>query len=249
MSLPHPFEQSDADNRIGARARIHPGSSGGAEDGPSYVFVVHEDGVLRARLSRLFDASGYRTAVFETAAAYMGQARPEAPACLVLGVHLPDSPGVEVQRRIADTTHPPIVFVTAQGDVESSVTAMKEGAVDYLIEPLDGQRLLDAAAVAIAVDRKRRSHRADRARLEGRYARLSPRERQVLPLVVGGLLNKQAGAELGISEITLKSHRGKLMQKMEADSLADLVRMASQLDVPLPAVGRRASASTSIALG
>jgi FixJ family two-component response regulator len=204
-----------------------------------FVFIVQGDASMRARLHELFAPRGYRAAAFATAAMYMRHPRPEAPACLVLGIDLPDVCGMDLQRQIAGTTHPPIVFVTVRGDVASSVRAMKEGAVDYLTEPLDRERLIEAAAEAIASDRDRRAERAARTRLEQRYSSLTRRERQVLPLIVSGLLNKQAGAELGISEVTLKRHRGKLMQKMEADSLADLVRMASRLNVPLSSVQRR----------
>jgi FixJ family two-component response regulator len=216
-----------------------PGLGGLGDAEERFVFVVDGEPAVRARLRELFVANGYRTAVFATAAAYLGYVRPDAPSCVVLGVNLLDMSGLDLQRQIAASAHPPIVFAVAQADVASSVTAMKQGAVDFLTEPLDPERILQAIADAIARDRATRAERLALEDLKERYSSLSPRERQVLPLIVGGLLNKQAAAELGISEITLKSHRGRLMQKMRADSLPELVRMASHLKVPLTGFRRR----------
>jgi FixJ family two-component response regulator len=187
-------------------------------------------------------ARGYRTVAFASAEAYLLYRRPEVPACLLIDIRLPDACGLELQQRIASTTHPAVVFVTARGDVASSVQAMKAGAVDYLTEPLACNRVLEAVAEAIARDGRRRAERLPLALLQQRYACLTSREQQVLLLVVSGLLNKQAAADLGISEITLKSHRGKMMKKMAADSLPALVRMASRLDLPLPDTQRHRGA-------
>jgi len=227
----------DCNEHASNEARNAPAPRADAEMG--LIFIVQEDESMSARLKSVFVAHGYAAMTFNSAAAYVNHARPETPGCLVLGIHLPDVDGVDLQRQIAGGSHPPIVFVTRRGDVASSVAAMREGAVDYLTKPLDRERLLKAAAKAIDNDRRARAERAARAQLEGRYSTLTPRQRQVLPLVVGGLLNKQACAELGISEVTLKVHRGKVMHKMAADSFAELVRMASRLEIPLPSVGRR----------
>jgi FixJ family two-component response regulator len=154
------------------------------------------------------------------------------PSCLVLDVSLPDIDGLELQSTIAATQHPPIVFVSGHGDVPSSVRAMKAGAIDFLTKPIDEENLLQAINTALNRDRELRHNRAELAKLEDRYASLTPRERQVLPLVVSGLLNKQAAAELGISEVTLQIHRSKVMQKMKARSIAELVRMAERLNIP-----------------
>src|SRR5437763_3850144 len=145
------------------------------------VLIVQGDAPMRARLHALFAARGHRTVSFATAAAYMRHARPQSPACLVLDVDLPDACGVDLQRQIAGSAHPPVVFVTAHGDIGSSVSAMKQGAVDYLTEPLDPDRLSEAVSQAIATDRQRQAERAARADLEQRYSSLTVRERQVLP--------------------------------------------------------------------
>ena len=228
----------------GIQPRHFPGAAGRGEAEQRHVFILHGDLSAGACLRELLAARGYGTAVFGSAAAYLEHARPQAPACLVLDRDLPDMSGLDLQLRISVDTHPPVVFATAQGDVASSVRAMKQGAVDYLAGPVDGDRLLAAVAEAIARDRSRRAERAALVQLEQRYSSLSPRERQVLPLVVGGLLNKQASAELGIAEITLKSHRGKLMRKMGAESLPELVRMAGRLNVP-PTTARRRGYGTA----
>jgi FixJ family two-component response regulator len=203
------------------------------------VFIVDDDPSVRASLLDLLASHELCAVAFATAAEYVAYARPALPACLILDVGLPDITGLDLQKRIAGTDHPPIVFITGQGDIPSTVRAMKSGAVDFLTKPFSAQEMLAAIANAIARDSAARLERANLNELQQRYSSLTPRERDVLPLVVGGLLNKQAGAELGISEITLQIHRSKIMQKMEADSLAELVRMASQLKVPLPNARRR----------
>ncbi len=152
------------------------------------------------------------------------------PACLVLDVHLPDINGLDLQSQTASGAHPQIVFITGHGDIPTSVRAIKAGAVDFLTKPLREADLIRAIRAAIAQDRAARLERADLSELRRRQACLTPRERDVLPLVVSGLLNKQAAAELGISEVTLQIHRSRIMRKMEAGSLAELVRMAGKLE-------------------
>jgi len=203
------------------------------------VFVVDDDPSIRASLLDLLASHELQAIAFASAAEYMAYARPDLPACLILDVGLPDITGLDLQKQIAGTNHPPIVFITGHGDIPSSVRAMKLGAVDFLTKPFSEEEMLDAIENAITRDSAARLKRAELGQLQQRYSLLTPRERDVLPLVVGGLLNKQAGAELGISEITLQIHRSKIMQKMEADSLAELVRMAAQLKVPLPNAKRR----------
>jgi FixJ family two-component response regulator len=197
------------------------------------VFIVDDDYRIREALYELLTSLDLRAVVFGSAAEYISFPKPDVPACLILDVQLPDINGLELQRMIADGDHPPIVFITGHGDIPSSVRAIKAGAVDFLTKPFSEKALLEAIRVAIARDRDARRHRAEIAQLQRRFATLTPREHEVLPLVVSGLLNKQAAAELGISEITLQIHRSKIMQKMEAESLAELVRMAGKLEVPL----------------
>ena len=147
---------------------------------------------------------------------------------------MPDIDGLELQSTIAPMQHPPIVFISGHGDIPSSVRAMKAGAIDFLTKPVNEEHLLQAINAALTRDRESRHNRAELAKLEDRYASLTPREGEVLPLVVSGLLNKQAAAELGISEVTLQIHRSKVMHKMKARSVADLVRMAERLNIPTP---------------
>src|SRR5258705_6699487 len=195
------------------------------DPGDHIVFVVDDDPSILASLLDLLASHELQAIAFSTAAEYMAYSRPDLPACLILDVGLPDITGLDLQKRITGTNHPPIVFITAHGDVPSSVRAMKLGAVDFLTKPFSEKEMLDAIANAIACDGAARLKRAELNQLQQRYSLLTPRERDVLPLVVGGLLNKQAGAELGISEITLQIHRRKVMQKMKADSLPERVRM------------------------
>jgi FixJ family two-component response regulator len=197
------------------------------------VFVVDDDEALREALGELLAANGVQSALFQSAGDYIGADKPDLPACLILDVELPDINGLELQRQIAQGNHPPIVFITGHGDIPSSVRAIKHGAVDFLTKPFSDTALLGAIRSAIAQDRETREKRAELALLRQRYRELSPREREVLPLVVSGLLNKQAAAELGISEVTLQIHRRSVMQKMAASSLADLVRIAERLEIPI----------------
>lgn len=197
------------------------------------VFIVDDDTRMREALSELLASLGWQAAAFGSAGEYSAYTRPDLPACLILDVELPDINGLDFQRQLSDGDHPPIVFLTGHGDIPSSVQAIKHGAVDFLTKPFTEAALLAAIRSAIDRDRVAREERAEREMLRQRLAALTPREREVLPLVVSGLLNKQAAAELGISEVTLQIHRSKIMQKMEAASLADLVRLAEKLQIPI----------------
>lgn len=168
-----------------------------------------------------------------SAAEYAAYPKPDVPACLVLDLELPDINGLDLQSRMTQGNHPHIVFITGHGDIPSSVRAIKAGAVDFLPKPFSEPDLMRAINSALAQNRDARRKRAELADLHRRLSSLTPREREVLPLVASGLLNKQAAAELGISEITLQIHRGNLMKKMGAESLAQLVRMAGSLEIPM----------------
>ncbi|QJP12534.1 response regulator transcription factor [Starkeya sp. ORNL1] len=197
------------------------------------VFVVDDDARVREAVGELLESLGWRSQAFAAAADYVAHAKPDLPACLILDVELPDINGLEFQKQLSGDVHPPIVFITGHGDIPSSVSAIKLGAVDFLTKPFSDADLMAAVQAAIAQDRERRSERAELGVLRQRYLDLTPREREVLPLVVSGLLNKQAAAELGISEVTLQIHRRNVMQKMAAASLADLVRAAEKLEIPV----------------
>jgi FixJ family two-component response regulator len=200
------------------------------EDQP-IVYVLDDDHRVREALSSLLSSLGLRVEVFASAAEYLQFNKPDAPGCLILDLELPGMNGLELQQEIAGDYSPPIVFVTGHGDVPSSVRAMKAGAIEFLLKPFDNQELLRIIDAAILQDRQARVKRADIAELRRRYALLTPREREVLPLVVAGLLNKQTAAELGTSEITIQVHRGQIMRKMAASSLAELVKMAGKLNI------------------
>jgi FixJ family two-component response regulator len=197
------------------------------------VFIVDDDPRIREALSMLLASFDMRAITFGSAAEYMAYPKPDVPACLVLDVELPDINGLDLQSRIAEGNHPHIVFITGHGDIPSSVRAIKTGAVDFLTKPFREADLMRAINVALAENRDARQNRAELGDLQQRLSRLTPRERDVLPLVVSGLLNKQAAAELGISEITLQIHRSKIMKKMGAASLPELVRMAGTLEIPV----------------
>lgn len=197
------------------------------------VFIVDDDAHIREALLDLLESHGMRAVAFESAGDYIGADKPDVPACLILDVELPDINGLDLQGQIAEGNHPPIVFITGHGDIPSSVRAIKHGAVDFLTKPFNDTDLMAAIATAIGQDGEKRSKRAELDVLRQRYRDLTPREREVLPLVVSGLLNKQAAAALGISEVTLQIHRRNVMQKMAAASLADLVRIAERLEIPL----------------
>ena len=195
------------------------------------VFVVDDDARIRDALASLLASAGLEVAVFASATEFLGAEKPDAPACLVLDLELPDIHGLELQKALAEREAPPIVFITGHGDVPSSVKAMKAGAVEFLSKPFGDQELLRAIDTAITVDRSARLKRSERAELTRRYERLTPREREVLTFVVAGFLNKQTADELGTSEITVGVHRGQIMRKMGARSLAELVRLADKLGV------------------
>jgi FixJ family two-component response regulator len=197
------------------------------------VFIVDDDVRIREALEELLASHSMRAVTFESAGDYVSADKPDVPACLILDVELPDINGLDLQKQIAEGDHPPIVFITGHGDIPSSVRAIKRGAVDFLTKPFSDSDLMTAIQAAIAQDRETRSERAELAALRQRYLDLTPREREVLPLVVSGLLNKQAAAELRISEVTLEIHRRNVMQKMAAASLADLVRIAERLEIPV----------------
>jgi len=193
------------------------------------VFVVDDDYRIREALSSLIASVGLRVAAYGSAAEFLEAEKPDAPACLVLDLQLPGSSGLELQRELADGSGPPIIFITGHGDIPSSVRAMKAGAIEFLPKPFGDRELLAAIDAALALDRNGRRERAELVELERHYALLTPREREVLPFVVAGLANKQTAAELGTSEITIGVHRGQIMRKMGARSLAELVRMADKL--------------------
>ena len=197
------------------------------------VFVVDDDRRICEALTELLSTFDLNVVTFGSAAEYLAYPKPDVPACLVLDVHLPDINGLDLLRQAAQPPHPQIVFITGHGDIPTSVRAMKAGAVDFLIKPLKEADLIRAIQAAIAQDRIARRQRAELAELRRRLTLLTPREREVLPLIVSGLLNKQAAAELGISEITIQIHRGRIMTKMGAGSFAELVRMAGTLAIPL----------------
>jgi FixJ family two-component response regulator len=196
------------------------------------VFVVDDDASVRDAVQRLISSVKLRVQTFGSTREFLTSKRPDAPACLVLDVRLPDASGLELQRDLAEAgVQIPIIFITGHADVPMTVQAMKAGAVEFLTKPFRGQELLDAIQQAIAKDRLAWNQRAQIAELRSRYDTLTAREKEVMKLVAAGLLNKQIGAELGASELTIKTHRGRVMEKMRAESLADLVRMAEKLGI------------------
>ena len=197
------------------------------------VFVLDDDYRIREAVSMLLSSFDMRVVAFGSAAEYLAYPKPDVAACLVLDVELPDINGLDLQSQIAEGNEPHIVFITGHADIPSTVRAIKTGAVDFLTKPFSEADVMRAIHAALAQNRAARHKRAELALLQQRFRRLTARERDVVPLVVSGLLNKQAAAKLGISEITLQIHRGNIMKKMEAASLPDLVRMAGTLDIPI----------------
>lgn len=197
------------------------------------VFIVDDDPRIREALSDLLSTFDLQVVTFGTAAEYVAYPKPDLPTCLILDVELPDINGLELQGQIAQVDRPQIVFITGHGDIPASVRAMKAGAVDFLTKPFSDADLMRAIHAAISQDRDTRKKRAELSELRQSLSSLTPRERELFPLIVSGLLNKQAAAELGISEVTIQIHRGKIMKKMGARSLAELVRMAGTLEIPM----------------
>ena len=195
------------------------------------VYVVDDDSSLREALEDLLTSFGLRVFSFASASQYFAGTKIETPSCLLLDVELPDINGLDLQRQLRAEEHPPIVFITGYGDIPSSVRAMKAGAVDFLAKPFSQEELLSAINSALQRHRETNAARTELAALRAQYATLTPREREVMTLVVSGLLNKQSAVQLGISEVTLQIHRGQVMRKMKAASLADLVRKATKLGI------------------
>jgi FixJ family two-component response regulator len=204
-----------------------------SEQASHIVMIVNADCGFRSVLRDLLMASDLCTVEFGSAAEYLAFPKPAIPACLILDVDLPDTNGLDLQQQLGHDYHPPIIFLTGRGDIPSSVRAIRAGAFEFLTKPVCEKHLLQLVRSALARDQELRIEYAEQDQLRRRYDCLTSREREVLPLVVSGLLNKQAAAHLGISDVTLQIHRTNIMRKMSADSFADLVRMAVALEIPV----------------
>jgi FixJ family two-component response regulator len=222
-ALPEPLVEAEADR-----------SAPDPDDAPT-VFIVDDDVSVRESLEALIGVAGWRSQAFASAQAFLGHRRVAGPTCLILDVNLPDLNGLDLQAHIADDrTDMPIIFVTGYGDVPMTVRAMKAGAVEFLTKPIDKDVLLAAIRDAIGRSLAAAGREEEIRTLRARHASLTAREKAVMTMVVSGLLNKQVGGELGISEITVKAHRGRMMRKMKARTFADLVNMGARLAVPAP---------------
>jgi FixJ family two-component response regulator len=203
------------------------------QESDAIIAIVDDDPSVRKGLQRLIRSAGWNVETFASAQEFLTRPRTEAPSCLVLDLQLPDLSGLDLQKRMTEAgLETPIVFLTGHGDIPASVQAMKAGAIEFLTKPVDEQDLLKAIQEAIERDRRTRKQRADLRELREGYESLTEREQEVMQQVVSGLLNKQIAAELKITEDTVKFHRGHIMRKMQAESLADLVRMAENLGIP-----------------
>lgn len=197
------------------------------------VFLVDDDPEVRASVCELFASVGLNSVALGSVREYLEFPQANVPGCIVLDINLPDLSGLEFQAQITEDDHPPVVFITGHGDIPSSVSAMKRGALDFLTKPFEPKDLIAAVRAGIELDNRRRLERDDLAELRANLNQLTPREREVLPLIISGLLNKQGAAELGISEITFQVHRTRVMQKMRVASFAELVRIAAKLEIPI----------------
>ena len=205
----------------------------------SIVFVVDDDPSVRRAIKRLVESVGLHVELFESATEFINSSHPDVASCLVLDIRLPGISGLDFQRELVQAKRDiPMIFITAHGDIPMTVRAMKAGAVEFLTKPFRDQDLLDAIQVGLERDRVRRQRQAETAMLRERLESLTPREREILPLVVSGLLNKQVAAEIGATEATVKVHRSQLMRKMGASSLADLVRMSEKMGIAVPETHR-----------
>ena len=213
------------------------------------VYLVDDDPRVRQAITELLESFHLKVISFDSAASYLAHVRVDSVACLVLDLQLPQMNGLDLQKQLGQEGGPPIVFISGHADVPSSVRAMKGGAIEFLTKPLDLEALFTAIRSAFDKDREERRRKADLAELKSRWALLSPRERDVLPLVVSGLLNKQSAGILGITEVTLQIHRGQIMRKMAATSFAELVRMAGALGIGGPKQQPRISETSGRAAG
>jgi FixJ family two-component response regulator len=207
------------------------------------VYVVDDEPAIRESIVGLLNAWDFEVVAFASAQEFIAAPKPDRASCLVLDISMPGVTGLDLQKQLAGVPHPPIIFLTGRADIPKAVQAMRAGAVEFLTKPFVEKELISAIQSALERDRAERAVLADLEDLRSRLDLLTPREHEVLPLVIGGLLNKQAASELGISEVTLQVHRSRIMKKMRAHSVAELVRMASRLDVPVHSRAERASHS------